>query len=107
MWERPLVLLLGCEAFDFRVKLRELLQEFRSAVSVVHKFEAWSDGTAHETEGAAGKQAHALPRTSRYCYLWTLASSQIIAEENGLTTPVRVELEHLARVAKVEVKDFV
>jgi len=64
-------------------------------------------GRSHQHKSTPGDQAGPLPDARRNHHLRLHASFEITTNYDRVTLSVRMKLEHLHRITKIEVKEFV
>src|SRR5206468_97016 len=77
------------------------------AVFIVLEVEARRHRGSHQRKAPARNQATALPRSSGDHDLRAVSGAKIVSENHQATSSIGMKLEHLDRVAEVEVKHFV
>ena len=73
----------------------------------IRRGEARRHGIAEQGPCAAGDEPRTHPDPARHDELHALATGNIVAQRHALAAPVRVQQQHLDRVAEIEVPDLV
>ena len=96
------------EFADQLTKRRPPRAELRArACLVVFELEAWTHRASQQRPRAAGRQPRSLPYAAPHHHLRPLALVQPVAQAHRPPASLLVELQHLHRIARIEMKNLI